>query len=58
MADTDHTVDIAADKGSIQDTAGNIVGIAVAAAGTTAQGLEPVSQLVDSLLHWLGFVPD
>lgn len=48
-ADTGHNADTAADKDHIQDIAGNTVGIAFAAAGTTAQqggpGAEQLRQL-------------
>lgn len=37
VVDMKHIADIAADKGHIQDTVGNIVGIVVAAAGTIAR---------------------
>lgn len=48
-ADTGHNADTAADKDHIQDTAGNIVGIAFAAAGTIVQqggpGVEQLQQV-------------
>lgn len=55
-ADIEDTVGSVAGKGHIQDTVDNIVGSA--AAGTTAQGLEPVQPLVDEQQHCLGLGSD